>query len=139
MIKKKDLPAEDKKVWEEYTKNPSNIYDKDKLNTTGNTRKERFKFDLHGFTLDEANLKVREIILSCIKKNYKEILLITGKGLHSNTDKDIYVSKDLSKLKFSVPEFINNNIELKDCVFSISEANIKDGGSGAILIKLKNL
>ena len=80
MIKKKDLQLEDKKVWEEYTKNPSNIYDKDKLNTTGNTRKERFKFDLHGFTLDEANLKVREIILSCIKKNYKEILLITGKG-----------------------------------------------------------
>ena len=139
MIKKKDLPLEDKKVWEEYTKNPSNIYDKDKLNTTENTRKERFKFDLHGFTLDEANLKVREIILSCIKKNYKEILLITGKGLHSNTDKDIYVSKDLSKLKFSVPEFINNNNELNNYVFSITEASLKDGGAGAILIKLKNL
>ena len=139
MIKKKDLPLEDEKVWEEYTKNPSNIYDKDKLNTTENTRKERFKFDLHGFTLDEANLKVREIILSCIKKNYKEILLITGKGLHSNTDKDIYVSKDLSKLKFSVPEFINNNNELNNCVFSITEASSKDGGTGAILIKLKNL
>ena len=139
MIKKKDLPLEDKKVWEEYTKNPSNIYDKDKLITTENSRKERFKFDLHGFTLDEANLKVREIILSCIKKNYKEILLITGKGLHSNTDKDIYVSKDLSKLKFSVPEFINNNNELNNCVFSITEASLKDGGAGAILIKLKNL
>jgi len=132
VIKKKDLPLEDKKVWEEYTKNPSNIYDKDKINTTENTRKERFKFDLHGFTLDEANLKVREIILSCIKKNYKEVLL-------SNTDKDIYVSKDLSKLKFSVPEFINNNNELNNYVFSITEANLKDGGAGAILIKLKNL
>ena len=139
MIKKKDLSSEDKKIWEDYTRNPSNIYDKEKQSTANNLRKERFKFDLHGFTLDEANQKVREIILSCTKKNYKEILLITGKGLHSNTNKDIYVSKDLSKLKFSVPEFINNNIELKDCVFSISEANIKDGGSGAILIKLKNL
>jgi len=139
VIKKKDLPAEDKKVWEDYTKSPSNIYDKENQNATYNLRKERFKFDLHGFTLDEANQKVREIILSCIKKNYKEILLITGKGLHSNTDNDIYVSKDLSKLKFSVPEFINNNNELNNCVFSISEASLKDGGAGAILIKLKNL
>ena len=139
MIKKKDLPAEDKKVWEDYTRNPSNIYDKEKQSTTNNSRKERFKFDLHGFTLDEANQKVREIILSCTKKNYKEILLITGKGLHSNTDNDIYVSKDLSKLKFSVPEFIYNNYELNNCVFSISEASLKDGGAGAILIKLKSL
>ena len=139
MIKKKDLSSEDKKIWEDYTRNPSNIYDKEKQSTPNNLRKERFKFDLHGFTLDEANQKVREIILSCIKKNYKEILLITGKGLHSNTNKDIYVSKDLSKLKFSVPEFINNNHELNNCVFSISEASLKDGGAGAILIKLKSL
>ena len=139
MIKKKDLPAEDKKVWEDYINSPSNIYDKEKKNVSISSRKERFKFDLHGFTLDEANQKVREIILSCIKKNYKEILLITGKGLHSNTDNDTYVSKDLSKLKFSVPDFINNNNELNNCVFSISEASLKDGGTGAILIKLKNL
>ena len=139
MIKKKDLSAEDKKVWEDYTSSPSNIYDKENQNSSINLRKKRFKFDLHGFTLDEANKKVKEIIFACIKKNYKEILFITGKGLHSNTDNNIYVSKDLSKLKFSVPEFINNNIELKNCVFSISEANIKNGGSGAILIKLKNL
>lgn len=139
MIKKKDLSAEDKKVWEDYTSSPSNIYDKENQNTSINLRKKRFKFDLHGFTLDEANKKVKEIIFACIKKNYKEIIFITGKGLHSNTDNNIYVSKDLSKLKFSVPEFINNNIELKNCVLSISEANIKNGGSGAILIKLKNL
>ena len=139
MKKKKDLPTEDKKVWEDYTKSPSNIYDKEKQNSSDNSRLERFKFDLHGFTLDEANQKVREIILSCIKRHYKEILLITGKGLHSNTDSDTYVSKNLSKLKFSVPEFINNNNELNNYVFSISEASLKDGGAGAILIKLKNL
>ena len=139
MIKKKDLPEEDKKIWEDYTKSPSDIYDKEKKNIVSNSRSERFKFDLHGFTLDEANQKVKEIILSCVKKKYKEILLITGKGLHSTTDNDTYVSKNLSKLKFSVPEFVNNNNELSDCVFSISEATIKDVGAGAILIKLKNL
>ena len=67
--------------------------------------------------MDEANQKVKEIILSCVRKKYKEILLITGKGLHSNTEKMTYVSKDLSKLKFSVPEFINNN-ELNNCYFN---------------------
>ena len=94
---------------------------------------------MHGFTLNEANQKVKEIILSCVKKKYKEILFITGKGLHSTTDNDTFVSKNLSKLKFSVPEFINNNNELNNCVLSISEAAIKDGGAGAILIKIKNL
>ena len=139
MIKKEDLPDEDKKIWDEYTKSPSNIYDKEKKNTISSSRKERFTFDLHGFTLDEANQKVRHLILTCVKKKFKEILLITGKGLHSNTDNDTYVSKNLSKLKFSVPEFINSNNELINCVYSISEASLKDGGTGAILIKLKNL
>ena len=139
MIKKKDLPDEDKKIWEDYTKSPSDIYDKEKENTINSSRKVRFKFDLHGFTLDEANQKVKEIILRCTKENFKEILLITGKGLHSTNDNDTYVSKNLSKLKFSVPDFIKNNTELNNCVFSISEAGLKDGGAGAILIKLKNL
>jgi len=139
VIKKKNLPEEDKKIWEDYTKSPTDIYDKDKDNISDSLLKERFKFDLHGFTLDQANQKVREIILTCVTKKYKEILLITGKGLHSNTEKDTYVSKNLSKLKFSVPEFINSNNELNNFIFSISEASLKDGGAGAILIKLKNL
>ena len=139
MIKKKDYQEEDKKIWEDYIKSPSNIYDKEKENKTDSPRKERFKFDLHGFSLNEANQKVHEIILHCVKEKYKELLLITGKGPHSSTDKDTYVSKDLSKLKFSVPEYIKNNNELNNLVFTISEATIKDGGAGAILIKLNSL
>ena len=141
MIKKKGLPEEDKKTWDDYTKNPTDIYDKEKKNVANNysSEKYRFKFDLHGYTLDEANQKVKEIMITCVKKHYKEILLITGKGLHSTTENDIFVSKNLSKLKFSVPEFINNNDEINKNVLSISEAPIKDGGAGAILIKLKKL
>ena len=139
MIKKKNLSKEDKKAWEDYTKSPSDVYDKEKKSIASSLRKERYKFDLHGFTLDEANKKVREIILSCINNRYKEILLITGKGLHSTTENDTYVSKSLSKLKFSVPEFIGNNDELSKHIISITGADMKDGGEGAILIKLKNL
>ena len=139
MIKKKDLDQENKKAWEEYIKNPSDIYDKDRNYSRENQRKERFKYDLHGYTLEDANKKVKEIILSCKENKYKEILLITGKGLHSTNDKDIYVSKNLGTLRYSVPEFIKSNEELNNFIISIKEADIKDGGKGAILIKLKNL
>ena len=139
MIKKKDLSEKDIETWETYTKNPTDLYDKDKNIQKNQERKERFKFDLHGHTLDEANQIVKDIIFSCVKNKYKEILFITGKGLHSTTDADVYVSKDLSKLKSSVPEFIRNDDEINKYVISISEASIEDGGAGAILIKLKNL
>ena len=138
MIKKKDLDLEDKKIWEEYIKNPSDIYDKDQGASKSIQRKERYKFDLHGFTLDEANIKVKKIIDHCVKNKFKELLLITGKGIHSTSDEDAYVSKNFGKLKYSVPEFIKTS-ELKKFVISINDAEKKDGGEGAIIIKLKSL
>ena len=139
MIKKKDLSTKDLKTWETYTKNPSDVYDKEKNNKENQNRKERFRFDLHGHTLDEANQRVKDIIFLCVKQKYKEILFITGKGLHSTSDNDTYVSKDFSKLKYSVPDFIKSDNDLNKFVISISDAGIKDGGEGAILIKLRNL
>ena len=138
MIKKKDLDLEDKKTWEEYIKNPSDIYDKDQGASKSTQRKERYKFDLHGFTLDEANIKVKKIIDHCVKNKFKELLLITGKGIHSTSDEDAYVSKNFGKLKYSVPEFIKTS-ELNKFVISINDAEKKDGGEGAIIIKLKKL
>ena len=138
MIKKKDPSQEDKKTWEEYIKNPSDIYDKDQGASNSVQRRERYKFDLHGFTLDEANNKVKEIIEYCLKNKFKELLLITGKGIHSTSDEDAYISKNLGKLKYSVPEFIKTS-ELSKFIISINDAEKKDGGEGAIIIRLKNL
>ena len=139
MIKKKEPSDEDKKTWEEYIKNPSDIYDKDQGDSNRFKRRERYKFDLHGFTLDEANNKVKEIIEHCVKNKFKEILLITGKGIHSTNEEDAYVSKNLGKLKYSVPEFIKTNSYLNKFIVSINDAEKKDGGEGALIIKLKNL
>ena len=139
MDKKKDVDQENVKAWEEYIKNPSDIYDKEKNNSKHNSRRERFKFDLHGFTLDAANRKIREIIFFCREKKYKELLIITGKGIHSTNDNDVYVSKNLGKLKYSVPEFIKSDEELNKLILSVTEADINDGGEGALLIKMKNL
>ena len=139
MIKKKDRNQEDKKIWEDYTKNPYDIFDKDQDTSINFQRRERYKYDLHGFTLDEANIKVKEIMEYCVKNKFRELLLITGKGIHSNTDQDSYISKDLGKLKYSVPEFIKTNPELNKLIISINDAEKKNGGEGAIIIKLKNL
>jgi len=89
--------------------------------------------------LDEANDKVTEIIEYCVKNKFRELLLITGKGIHSKSDKDEYISVRLGKLKYSVPEFIKNNLDLNKYIISINDAEKKDGGDGAIIIKLKNL
>lgn len=139
MKKKEDLSNTDKDQWDEYLKNPKDIFDKELANKNLFNVNHRFRFDLHGFTLVEANKKVYELIINCQEKGFKEILLITGKGLHSNTDQNTYVSKELSKLKFSVPEYINSNKELSDKIYSMEQASIIDGGEGAIIIKLKNL
>ena len=137
MIKKKNISQEDINTWKNYIKSPTDITDKDNIQDDSKSYHNRFKYDLHGFTLLEANEKVKEIILLCVKKNYKEILLITGKGIHSNTEKDVYASQDLSKLKYSVPEYIRS--DLSKYIISISNADKKDGGDGAILVKLRKL
>ena len=137
MKKKEDISDSDKKLWKEYLNNPKDLYDKELEGKKISNRPERYRFDLHGFTLQEANKKVSELINSCQEKDFKEILLITGKGLHSNTDKNTYVSKELSKLKFAVPEYIKTQKELSDKVESIETAQINDGGEGAIIVKLK--
>ena len=139
MKNKKDTTELDKKNWDEYIKNPKDIFDKD-LNSNSNYSKSKiYRFDLHGYTLLEANIKVKEIILFCLEKNYTEILLITGKGIHSNSDQDIYASKNFSKLKYSVPEFIKSNPNISKYIISIASANQSDGGEGALILKIKNL
>jgi DNA-nicking Smr family endonuclease len=139
VIKKKELNQEDQKTWEDYIKDPRDLYDKEKNPLKDTEIKRRYKFDLHGFTLDEANNKVKEIIEHCIKNKFRELLIITGKGLHSTNDDDAYISKKFGKLKYSVPDFIRTNEEIKKYIFSISDAKKKDGGEGALIIRFKNL
>lgn len=137
-MKKKDtLSQKDKEDWKKFVEDTSRIPDKDhkyQIKRSNN----KFRYDLHGLSLDQANKKVKEIIKSCIEKNCREILLITGKGLHSNQE-DVYKSTDLSKLRFSVPEFLNSDPEISKLVLSIVNPPQKDGGEGALLIKLKKL
>jgi DNA-nicking Smr family endonuclease len=137
--KKKGISQEDINIWQNYIKNPLDIIDKDNSGKKNTKKNSRFKYDLHGYNLLAANKKVKEIILLCVKNKHQEVLLITGKGIHSNTEKDIYVSKDLSKLRYSVPEYIKSDPDISQYILSVSNAEKKYGGEGAIVIKLKNL
>lgn len=138
MKKKKNISQEDINTWNNFTKNPTGIVNKDNIENRKESHR-RFRYDLHGFTLSNANEKVKELILSCAEKNYKEILLITGKGIHSNTSDNTYASNELSKLRFSVPDYIKSNPDLSNFIHSISSASKSDGGDGAIIITLKKI
>ncbi len=92
---------------------------------------------MHGYTLDEANKKIEDFIHSSYRDGVERIIVVTGKGIHSKTETDPFVSKDLSILKYSVPEFIKNNSDLMKLIIDFEEAHIKDGGSGAFYINLK--
>ena len=139
MNKKKEskLPKSDLETWKEYVKNPNDIFDKD-INIKKSSTTSHFKFDLHGYSLIDANNKAKEILLYCFEKNIREVLLITGKGLHSKTD-SVYESDKFSKLKYSVPDFLMSNTETSDLISNITIAAVDKGGEGAIVVKLKKL
>ena len=127
----------DKQVWENFLSSDEKLPNKDfKLN-----KKKTLKInhiDLHGYTLQDANKNIEKFINDSYENGISKIIVVTGKGLHSNVEKDPYVSKDLSILKYSVPEFIENNTELIKKIIEIKDAEIEDGGSGAFYIFLKN-
>ena len=99
--------------------------------------KKTYTFDLHGYSLDEANKKITDLIFNAHNNEVNRLIIVTGKGIHSQNKKNPYVSKDLGILKYSVPEFIKNNKELMSLINSIQDAEIEDGGSGAFYINLK--
>ena len=130
------ISDKDKKDWEDFLSNDENLPDKD-LNLKQKKNKIIHTFDLHGYSLDDANRKINDLIRDAHNRNISKLIIVTGKGLHSDNEKDPYISKDLGILKNSVPEFIKNNRELMAMINGIEEANIEDGGSGAFYIFLK--
>ena len=126
----------DKKDWQQFISSKDKLYDKDKkIIEVKNT--EIRTIDLHGYTLNEANKVIKEFIIKSYSQNIHKLIIVTGKGLHSQNEKNPYVSKDLSILKYSVPEFILKNKELMKLIFKITDAEIEDGGSGAFYVYLK--
>ena len=132
----KNISDKDKKDWEDFLSSNKKLPNKD-LNKIKNNSLETNHIDLHGYSLEEANKKIKNFIITAYENKIKKLIVVTGKGLHSNNLSNPYVSKDLSILKHSVPEFIKNNNELMRIIIEIKEASIEDGGSGSFYIYLK--
>ena len=130
------ISDKDKKDWEKFLSSKEKLPNKDLKSSKEKTQKIR-SLDLHGYTLQEANLKIENFIQQSYLDNVNKIIVVTGKGLHSQNENDPYASKDLSILKYSVPYFIKNNNELMKKINEIDNATIEDGGSGAFYIYLK--
>jgi DNA-nicking Smr family endonuclease len=146
IVKKKDLsdkkikeiPDKDKQDWENFLKNKDKIPNKDLVNKI-NIRHEKIKkIDFHGYTIEEANEAIEQFIQKCFDESVTKIIVITGKGLRSKNVENPYLSKDLSILKYSVPEFIESNINLTKMIIETTDAKIEDGGGGAFYVYLKN-
>ena len=132
----KKISDKDKKDWENFVSSKETLPNKDNKSI----KEKNFvtkSIDLHGYTLEEANKSVQDFINKSYEDNINKLIVVTGKGLHSNNEKNPYVSKELSILKYSVPEFIKKNIDLMKKISEIKSANIEDGGDGAFYIYLK--
>ena len=140
-VKKKDIKNldKDKQDWEKFLNNKEKIPNKDFIHKK-NIRYEKIKkIDLHGYTIEEANKAIEQFIQKCFEESVTKIIVITGKGLRSKNVENPYLSKDLSILKYSVPEFIEKNKSLTRLIIETTDAKIEDGGSGAFYIYLKNM
>ena len=140
LIKKNYIknPVKDKHDWENFLNSKEKLPNKDFIHKN-NIRYEKIKkIDLHGYTIAEANKAIENFIQKSFDENVTKIIVITGKGLRSKNVENPYLSKDLSILKYSVPEFVENNKSLTQFIIETKDAKIEDGGSGAFYIYLKN-
>ena len=131
-----NIPDKDKKDWQEFISSKEKLPNKD-AKYQNKTKLKIKSIDLHGYTLEQANKTIKEFIQKSYSEKINKLIVVTGKGLHSQNEKDPYVSKELSILKYSVPEFISNNKSLMNIVYEMQDAKIEDGGSGAFYIFLK--
>ena len=131
-----DISEKDKKDWEKFISSDQKLPNKDLKPSKQKLFNEK-AIDLHGYTLEEANKTIEEFIYRSFSEKINKLIVVTGKGMHSQNEKDPYVSKDLSILKYSVPQFIENNKSLMNIINEIKDASVEDGGSGAFYIFLK--
>ena len=139
MIKKDKISDKDLRDWKDFLEKPSNIYDKGEQGKENTNYKKKFRFDLHGYSIEKAKSTVFDIIEKCHSDGFSEIILVTGKGLHSNSEESVYVSKDHNKLKYIIPEYIKTNEDLNSKIIKVYSPQEKQGGEGVLILKIKKL
>ena len=132
----KKISDRDKKDWENFISGKEKLEDKDKKFLKKKNIRIR-TLDLHGYSLSDANVKIKQFIEESFNFGVEKLIIVTGKGIHSQNETDPYISKKLGILRYSVPEFINKNVSLNNLIKELSPAKIEDGGEGAFYIYLR--
>ncbi len=132
------LSEKDKKDWQKFLESSEKLWSKDLDQSDNKIILER-SIDLHGYTLDEANKKISEFIKNCYVNKVKKVNVITGKGMRSKNMEDPYQSKDLSILKYSIPEYIKNNSELMNKIIKIDFEAVNSPSKGNFDIFMKTI
>ena len=132
------LSDKDKKDWKDFIDSSEKLEIKDVDQLKNKIISER-SIDLHGYTLEEANKHISEFIETCYVNKVKKVNVITGKGMRSKNLEDPYQSKDLSILKYSVPEYIKNNNHLMNKIIKIDFESVNSPSKGNFDIFLKTI
>ena len=145
------ISKNDKKTWEEYIINfeqfslnldardkekelntiKKNLFqNSNKVNSYNSLKKGKIKpdgiIDLHGYKLKTGKIKLKSYIVKSYENNLRNILIITGKGFNN-----------LGVLKKEVPIWLDDQ-EIKIFLISYEIAPSNYGGSGALLVRIKN-
>jgi len=132
------LSNKDKKDWQNFLDSSEKLQSKDEDQLNNEVISEK-SIDLHGYTLEEANKQISKFIENCYVNKVKKINVITGKGMRSKNLEDPFQSKDLSILKYSVPEYIKNNSELMSKIIRIDFESVNSPSKGNFDIFLKTI
>ncbi len=137
---KKKISEKDQEDWKKFTESNEKIFDKDKQSFKKKFSQLERSIDLHGYTLDDANIEIEKFINKCFEEGVNKISIITGKGTRSNNINDPYISKDLSLLKHSVPNYIKNKKNLINKISKIDFESIENPSKGSfdIILRKKN-
>ena len=83
------------------------------------------QIDLHGQTEAQAHRQLHQFILRASARHLRTLLIITGKGAQGR-----------GVLRRKVPEWLKDE-PLKSHILAISQASPKDGGGGALYVRLR--
>ena len=139
MIKK--ISDKDKKAWEKFVNSKDRLHNKDNQNKIDSILNLERSIDLHGYSLLDANTVIEKFLLKCYANGATKINIITGKGSRSKNKDDPYQAKDLSILKYSVPNFINDNKNLMSKILKIDFDSVESPSKGSfeIILRKKNV
>jgi len=143
------ITKDDKKIWTEYASNLNSHTLKFNIKNNVKSNKSLHKInlketksfpkllkkgllkldnvvDFHGYRLNDARIVLKEFIIMSYKSNYKNILVITGKGQNNS-----------GALKKELPNWLCEK-EISKYIISHMHAPQNLGGEGAFLIRVKN-